>query len=382
MSTLPAEPVLLLGASSLVSGLLSLMSGGRKSHGESLQAKSSPAPSVTLFVPCCGNEPGLEANLEAVMRQDHPSYRVVFTVESDSDSAVPVLNRLLSQHSGKASLVVAGPAAGRSQKVHNLLVALAQSDPTDVWAFADSDGRPRADWLGQLVEGLCRPGTGVASSYRFYVPEPHGFAALLRSVWNLSVASLLGDHGRNFAWGGAMAIRREVFEQVGVAAAWRGALSDDYAMTHAVRRAGKRVTYVPEATVPSFGNVGLRELLDWTTRQIRITRVYWPRMFYLAAASHLAYAAFLVLAPFAGPPSVALLAAVLLVTCASGGRRAAAEPLASHVWAYALFAPLASLVTAQGVVRALLSRRILWRGKLYEMRSPEETVLLGETHGA
>jgi hypothetical protein len=40
-------------------------------------------------------------------------------------------------------------------------------------------------------------------------------------------------------------------------------------------------------------------------------------------------------------------------------------------------APLAGLATFYGVTRALLSRRIEWRGTLYEMRSPNETVVLG-----
>ena len=41
--------------------------------------------------------------------------------------------------------------------------------------------------------------------------------------------------------GCAMLVRREVFEEARVKDAWRGALSDDYALTHAVRRAGLRV---------------------------------------------------------------------------------------------------------------------------------------------
>jgi hypothetical protein len=33
------------------------------------------------------------------------------------------------------------------------------------------------------------------------------------------VLTVLGDHNHNFAWGGAMAIRQEVYQRIGVAEA-------------------------------------------------------------------------------------------------------------------------------------------------------------------
>ena len=84
----------------------------------------------------------------------------------------------------------------------------------------------------------------------------------------------LGDHGRNFAWGGSMALRRDVFDRIGVREAWEGALSDDYAVTHAALRAGSASSFVPECLIPSYGDCTWRELLEFTTRQILITRVY------------------------------------------------------------------------------------------------------------
>ena len=206
-------------------------------------------------------------------------------------------------------------------------------------------------------------------------------------MWNLSVLALLGDHDRNFAWGGSMAIRREVFDRARVRDAWRGALSDDYALTHAVRRAGLRVAFVPEALVGSEGATSLGSLLAWAARQISITRVYWPLLFWLAAASSLGSATFLVLAPIVGGPiHLSLMAAILALGITAGGLRAlAVSRLAPQwraevrrlLWAYALVSPLAGLVTAAGVLRALASRRIEWRGTRYEMRSPHETLVLG-----
>jgi cellulose synthase/poly-beta-1,6-N-acetylglucosamine synthase-like glycosyltransferase len=235
------------------------------------------------------------------------------------------------------------------------------------------------------VAELGEPGVGVASAYRFYRPVPAGPGTVLRSVWNLSVLALLGEHDRNFAWGGSMALRREVFDRARITEAWRGALSDDYAVTHAVRRAGLRVAFVPECLVGSEGSIGIASAVTWAARQISITRVYWSRLFWMAVASSGSATAFLLLAPVVGGAlPLGLLAAVLALGCASGGVRAVAlarlaprwrEDVRRFLWAYILMAPLAGLVTFYGVVRALGSRRIEWRGTRYEMRSPNETLV-------
>ena len=298
-------------------------------------------------------------------------------VESRDDGAVPIIEQ---QQKRGGEVVVAGAAEGRGQKVHNLLAALDAVEPTEVWAFADSDGRPDREWLRRLVAALAQPDVGVASTYRFYVHEPASFATLLRSVWNASVLALLGEHDRNFAWGGGMAIRRDVFDRAGVRDAWSGALSDDYALTHTVRRSELEVTFVPECLVPSYGSVSLGELLSWVTRQIKITRVYWPALFW-AAAHHGVYTAFLVLGSWAGGRAALVLwVAVLLMGAWTGAARARRFPwVRKYAWAFATMFPLASFLTVQAVLRALMSRRIEWRGRVYEMRSPTETVIVRQS---
>jgi cellulose synthase/poly-beta-1,6-N-acetylglucosamine synthase-like glycosyltransferase len=389
MSTL--VPLLALGAWNFGVGLFSIRSalGYREYARRAARARSagppSRTPSVMLVAPCCGEEAGLEENLEALLNQDYPSFSVRFVVEGAQDGAVPVIRRTLARNPGRGDLVLAGPAAGRSQKVQNLLAAIENPPAAEVLVFADSDGRPERDWLNLLVAPLERAEVGVASSYRFYLPEPATFATLLRSAWNAAALTVLGDHDHNFAWGGAMAIRRDVFDRIGVAEAWRGALSDDYAMTHAVRRAGMRVEFVPSCLVGSRGDISLSGLLSWCGRQLTITRVYWPAFFAIAAATHLLYGAFLALAVVEG--NFALMGIVLLPGLIGGGLRAAAiadlapqwrETIRRHLWAYVLLVPVAGVLTLLGVGRALWSRRIEWRGKLYEMRSPTRTVILGD----
>jgi cellulose synthase/poly-beta-1,6-N-acetylglucosamine synthase-like glycosyltransferase len=290
-------------------------------------------PEVTLIVPCCGDEAGLESNLDALLGQEYEPFHVRFVVRGTDDGAVPAIERARGRYPGRSDLIAAGPGEGQGQKVHNLLAALDASPLAEVIVFADSDGRPGPGWLDRLVHELEGLDVGVASSYRFYRPVPATLATLLRSVWNLSTLALLGDHDRNFAWGGSMAMRADVFTRAGVREAWHGALSDDYALTHAVRRAGLRVAFVPEALVGSEGDVRMGSVLSWAARQISITRVYWPALFRLAAASSLCSAACLVLAPLAGGTlPLALLIASLGMGSAAGGLRAVAVARLDPRW--------------------------------------------------
>ncbi len=385
----------LLGSINLAVGLYSLASSLRyirymkRSLSEEKLENPPQPPGVALLVPCCGHEDGLEDNLRALFRQDYPRLRLVFIVESETDSSLPVIRKLLANDACTARPLAAGQAEDRGQKGHDLLAGPAQAHEAEVLAFTDSDCRPDPGWLSRLVAPLLRSEVGVTTGYRFYIPSPPSFASYLRSVWNAGVLTLLGDHNHNFAWGGSMAIRAETFRHARVEQAWQGALSDDYALTHAVRRAGYRVDFVPRCLVASAGKVSLGEALRWTTRQISITHVYRRNLWRIGGGTQILYSVFLLAgaaATLAGDVAAAvLLGAVLLVGATSGGVRARAifllgrpwrERLQGHGWAYVLMAPFTGFVTAYGFLRSAFSRRIHWRGKTYEMRSPTETIIV------
>ncbi|MGH9460679.1 MAG: hypothetical protein ACRD1X_05650, partial [Vicinamibacteria bacterium] len=96
MSTLT---LYLLGAINLGIGIYSLRSTlaywryARSSYGT--VPPNEPRPSVVLFVPCCGDEDGLEENLRALVEQEYAPLAVVFIVEDETDSAVPIIRRVM-----------------------------------------------------------------------------------------------------------------------------------------------------------------------------------------------------------------------------------------------------------------------------------------------
>lgn len=360
-----------------------------------------PWPAVSLILPCRGVDPGLEQNLTAFFGLDYPDFEIVLVTGHRSDPAVAVMESVQRRHPAvRATIHYAGTARSRGQKVHNLLHALRYvRENTTILAFGDSDIRPDRAWLRHLVAPVATRACDVSTGFRWYVPQSWRFWSVLRSVWNAGIAGLMGSPSAPFAWGGSMAIGRSTFEEAQVAAFWDGALSDDYALTKAMRQVGKTIRFQPRCIGFTHEDCERDEFLAWRYRQLAITRVYHPQLWQLGLLSegvnNLAFWGGLTVVTFsllrglvtgAAVLLAILLLAIYLVRSAKAWLRVRAvmslypehrSRLKRFGWAYATWGPVASLVTLTGLVRTLFSREIEWRGIRYRMRSPFETEVVG-----
>jgi ceramide glucosyltransferase len=358
-------------------------------------------PFASVCVPCRGMDQGLRLNLLALFRQHYPAYELVFVSDRADDPALEVARQLTRELEGetvaRTRFVVAGKASDSGQKVHNLLAALTEVDPSsEVFVFADTDARPRADWLRALVAPLADEGAGAATGYRWFLPALGGFASQTRSVWNASIASALGPNVRsNFCWGGSTAIRRETFGRLNMRERWRGTVSDDYALTRALQAAGLPIRFVPSCLTASVEDCTLPELFEFTTRQLKITRVYAPRLWAFVLVSNLLFVAVffggLALAgvraaaglPYVWPLVMVSVVFLLGLWKAFFRLRAVALALEEHhgrlrrgAWAHLTLWPLTAALFLYNAAAAALSRRIVWRGIGYELKSPTETEII------
>ncbi|HSL53256.1 MAG TPA: glycosyltransferase family 2 protein, partial [Pyrinomonadaceae bacterium] len=266
-----------LAALSTWFGLQSLLSGIRYAayvRRETSRPLPDFQPFVSVIAPGRGLEPGLIDNLRPLVAQDYARYEVLFVFDMGDDPAIRIVDELRATVPTRT--VIAGPATDSGQKVHNLRIAVNEIDAqSEVLVFVDTDARPAKDWLRKLVAPLADETIGASTGYRWFVPERGGIASRLRSVWNASVASALGsDTAKNFCWGGSTAIRRSTFTKLNVSERWRGTVSDDFAITHVLKEAKLPIHFTPNCLVASVGDCDFRELLEFTTRQIKITRVY------------------------------------------------------------------------------------------------------------
>ena len=364
-------------------------------------------PFATVICPCRGVDEGMEENLRAILTQDHREYEVLFVVDDDTDPAAAVISRLIDglAHTHEtnvgrcvdAKLIIARKAIHSSQKVENLREAVLHADDrSEVFVFVDSDTRVSRNWLRYLVAGVQPENGGAATGYRWFISRNPSFASEMCSVWNASIASALGPNTRsNFCWGGSTAIRRDVFESINMRDKWKGTLSDDFAVTRAVRSAGLEIVHVPQALTATLESCSLRQLLEFTTRQMKITRVYMPHLWLMSFFGSAMFCgvmltAFLIVVlsrenSFAVWASLVTLVLVSAFSIGKSWLRLKAVRLAlpqyereldrqffsqNTLW---LLSPALFLCNS---IAALYSRRMTWRGTKYELKSPTETVII------
>ena len=362
---------------------------------------SSFTPFATVIAPCRGLDQGLRANIVALFGQQYPAYEIIFVSDRQDDAALAVVEEVRRESvdgsPAGVRVVIAGEAIESGQKVHNLRVAVAQADPaSEVFVFVDTDARPCADWLASLVAPLADERIGAATGYRWFIPVAGNLASRLRAVWNASIASALGERTeRNFCWGGSTAIRRRTFERLNIMEEWRGTLSDDFALTRALKRASLPIHFAPRCLIASLEDCTWRELMEFTTRQMKITRVYAPHLWKAALVGSLLFTLIffgglaLVIARLAlGLSFIIPLALLLLIYLLGTWKaylrlRAVSLPLEPYLAALRrdaraqlLLWPLASALFLYNTLSAALSRRIRWRGIVYELKSPSETVII------
>ena len=354
------------------------------------------SPRVAVLCPCKGMEPGLERNLVSLTEFDRQNYEIFFILASGSDPARSTVERVAASSRAKAHVIIAGSPTSSSEKVNNLRVAVEQLPPEfEVLVFTDSDGRPGKGWLHHLVAPLGDVRIGATTTMRWLIPNRTNLPTALLAAWNAPVVTMLGEKGNNFCWGGGTAIRRSTFDQSGVMDDWKNSASDDYSLTRALERTNRSIVFIPECLTLSYVETDFAGLLEFTNRQILITRVYADKVWKPAALTHLLYCltmllgVLLILSDFIEQQPAFHIAAltflpVLLSAIRSSLRLigvtealpAGRSQIMGQSWIYILLTVLVPFLYVANFVNSLVTRKIRWRGMAYELISPEQTRII------
>jgi cellulose synthase/poly-beta-1,6-N-acetylglucosamine synthase-like glycosyltransferase len=354
------------------------------------------SPKTAVLCPCRGIEPGLERNLSALCEFNYQNYEVFFILASASDAAYSTIKRVAEQSRVKAHVVIAGKPEECGEKVHNLRVAIAELPADfDVLVFADSDGRPGKGWLHGLVAPLHDGRIGATTTMRWFIPNDSRFATALLAAWNAPLVTMLSEKGPNFCWGGGTAIRRAIFDQAGVMEAWEHSVSDDYSMTAALQQAGRGILFVPECLTVSFVQTDFAGLMEFTNRQILITRKYYSRIWTSAFATHFLYCctfllgllitleetiatrpAFHLATLLFLPPLLSAIRAAIRVGAVTEALPASREQIMSQAWVYIILPIVTPFIYVANFLNSLFTRKMRWRGVTYEVISATQTRII------
>jgi len=353
-------------------------------------------PRVAVLCPCKGTEPGLERNLLSLTEFERQNYELFFILASGSDPARSIIERVTKSSRVKANVIIAGNPANSGEKVNNLRVAVEQLPPEfEVLVFTDSDGCPGRRWLHHLVSPLGDVRIGATTSMRWLLPSRSNLPTELLAAWNAPLVTMLSEKRRNFCWGGGTAIRRSTFEQSGVMDVWRNSVSDDYSLTRALERMNRPVVFIPECLTLSYAETDLQGLLEFTNRQVLITRVYAGNVWGPAVATHLLYSMTLLFGvilflsvTFEQRPAFQIATLTFLPVVLSSIRSAirlvgvtealpaARSQIMGRAWIYILLTIFVPFLYLLNSVNSLITRKIRWRGVTYELIGPEQTRII------
>ena len=341
-----------------------------------LSETSGALPPASVIVPVKGEDEGLRENLAALASLDYPDYELIVVAHSAADIPGGVLP-------SKARIVLAhGNDPNTGEKVQNLQAAVrATRKRSQILAFADSDGLVSRHWLRALAVPLSEPNVGASTGYRWFAPEPPTFFTLLRSVWDAVAFGRLGPGPNSFAWGGAMAIRKEIFFEARVFERWKNTVSDDYALGAAVRGAGLTIAYAPGALTPCRESITARGFFSWIRRQMVITRVYNARLWWPALIAHVFYCggmAASIIAAIRGNRlaewaliaqlSPGMLKGLNRATLAKAALPQCEDWFRRHQWVHAIWVPLATWVWLIALIASAFGNTIEWRGHRYALK--------------
>ena len=251
---------------------------------------SAPRPPITVLKPLYGDEPMLEAALASICTQDYPHFQLVCGVQSPTDAAVAVVERLYARFPGCDMALVVDPARhGENRKIGNLINMLPAAKH-DVLVIADSDVHAAPDYLARLADTLALPGTGLVTTLYAGLAANATLAARLGATaithGFLPGALLARRLGRQDCLGATMALRRKTLEQVGGLPALVHHLADDAVLGRLVRARGGKVRLAPTVCATTVPETTLAALFRHELRWARTIRRLEPRGFAASAIQH------------------------------------------------------------------------------------------------
>jgi hypothetical protein len=247
------------------------------------------------------------------------------------------------------------------------------------------------------VQHLHQPNTAAATGYRWFVPLRNTLPNLLLHSLNASVAALVGPGKHHMVWGGAWAIRRDIWETTNLRKKWEGTLSDDLVAARALANSGMKLQFEPACMTASPIDITWRQMFEFVRRQYMVARFYSTTWWLLA----LGFCTLFQVA-FWGALTATIIGAAIgaawywasAIVCgvmyATYQVRAALRQDAAHaflpcrsqasstpeqfdIW----FGPLAGLVNWVCLIGSLFGSRITWRKVTYAMRPGGQISIVG-----
>lgn len=237
---------------------------------------------VSVLIPAYGPSHLIDACLTAILQTSQPLQTLcwdngvdhsVYRNGTEEDRQTRLIDQILDRDPDALNRENQNLGFARA---NNNLAQVAQGD---ILLFLNCDTEPQPGWLAELVKAFADPEVAVAGSR---LVRPNGdlqhagvYVNLDGYVYGREIREERPTRDVDAVTGACLAIRREVFDQVGGwdEAYWLG--YEDVDLCLRVRQAGYRIRYVAESTVMHLESATGRERWAGAHNNVRILNERW-----------------------------------------------------------------------------------------------------------
>jgi ceramide glucosyltransferase len=336
-------------------------------------------PPLSLLKPLHGAEPNLAAHLATFFEQDYPEFEILFCARDEHDAGLETARQVAQRYPRIAArfLWTNGQPPYINAKVASLEKMTAAASHA-ILVISDSDVRVTPEYLRAVARPFADPRVGGMTCLYRGVASQGGLWARLEAVGmsvemtaGVLVANML--EGTQFALGPTMAFRTECVAAMGGMGVLGEYCSDDYLLGNAVHEQGRTMVLSHHVIDHMILNTSFVDSLRHQTRWMKSTRFSRPKGHFGTALTF--SMPFGVLGLAAGVAMHHALWGVLLLTFAivtrwmialAAGRRVVQDRnLADLFFLY----PIRDLMGFGFWAASYASNRILWRGRVFQLKS-------------
>ena len=237
-------------------------------------------PHVSVLKPVHGTDFGSAENFASFCTQNYPHYEVLFAVNDESDSAVPLIKKLIAAHPEREiRLVMGAPFVGENRKVNNLALMMREARH-EILAITDGDVRVGPDYLRNAVAPFVDNATGAVTSLYRGIAERNllGELEALGAASDFAAGVLVAERaeGLNFALGASIVTAKSWIQRIGGFEPIAKLLADDYELGHRIAEAEGEVVLSREVVATMYPAQTLRAFWDHQLRWARTVRLCRP----------------------------------------------------------------------------------------------------------